>query len=678
MPRLPLLIQVVHHPASSRAAALAEYLRSALSEDPAVPGLRIPVFFTPEDGTGRPPAEGELSPDAEHVFVVVLADDHLNVDATSSDGSRRGWADYVVALHAACQHDPHHRFMPVQLTAAAWPLDARLRDLNFLRAFAFSDPGEQDRFVIRRTVHELCRQLQAQPEVLGEATAPVTLFVSHTKLNLDAPPKVVYSILHYLTATQPVKVWFDSGDIDAGSIFAERIEMGVRDAVLLVVLTDAYASREWCRKEILFAKKHQRPFVVVNALQEREVRSFPYAGNAPVLRWGGEPEAAVDLLLKEALRHLHAQMTLARHMRPGDNIRPSPAELATIVGLSPGSVVLYPDPPLGDEERELTALTGIEIVTPLERYAKEVEKLVLARPVALSLSRSDDARRYGLSPGHLDAACVEISRYLLLAGATMAYAGHLGEGGYTDTLFELVRSHALPGVAPPDRVVNHVAWPLPLTLEDRSRFKHVATFRRMGRPDAITPELHADFVDEPAAFDADGSALHRYAYSCGITAMRQAQTLETCARVVLGGRTGPARNASPDGTTAVRWYIGRIPGVLEEVLESLSASQPIFLLGGFGGCARLVADVIEGEPRKEMSWSYQMEAPHSLGMRGHYEARGGWLDYPAMTDLLREKGYASFNNGLNEAENRELARTRDIDRVVELVLRGLRDIAGRA
>ena len=77
----------------------------------------------------------------------------------------------------------------------------------------------------------------------------------------------------------------DSGDIPAGSRFAEEIEEGVEDSSLLCVLTDNYSTREWCRKEIILAKQHQRPVVVIAAFNRQEVRSFPYLGNLPVLRW---------------------------------------------------------------------------------------------------------------------------------------------------------------------------------------------------------------------------------------------------------------------------------------------------------------------------------------------------------------------------------------------------------
>ena len=53
--KFPLLVQFEFHPASKEAAAAAEYLHEVLNADPAVPGLQIPTFFTPDDGSGEPP-----------------------------------------------------------------------------------------------------------------------------------------------------------------------------------------------------------------------------------------------------------------------------------------------------------------------------------------------------------------------------------------------------------------------------------------------------------------------------------------------------------------------------------------------------------------------------------------------------------------------------------------------
>ena len=60
--------------------------------------------------------------------------------------------------------------------------------------------------------------------------------------------------------------------------------------------------------------------------------------------------------------------------------------------------------------------------------------------------------RCGYDQVHLESAMLELNRYLLLKGATLVYGGHLGSGGYTASLAELVRSHNnLEGVDPVDR-----------------------------------------------------------------------------------------------------------------------------------------------------------------------------------------------------------------------------------
>ena len=85
-----------------------------------------------------------------------------------------------------------------------------------------------------------------------------------------------------------------------------------------------------------------------------------------------------------------------------------------------------------------------------------------------------------------------------------------------------------------------------------------------------------------------------------------------------------------------KWYSSRIPGVVEEALLSLKAGQPLYLLGGFGGAARLVIDLLKGRPRPEFTWDYQKAAPHAEGMRALYDAHGPtWEDYDQMASLFK-------------------------------------------
>jgi SLOG cluster2 len=161
---------------------------------------------------------------------------------------------------------------------------------------------------------------------------------------------------------------------------------------------------------------------------------------------------------------------------------------------------------------------------------------------------------------HLGAALIDISRHLLVRGATLAYGGHLGSTGYTTALFDLVRAHQQQTVmAPVERIVNYAGWPSPLTTQDRAKFRGVATFVRTERP-ADVVGLDPTFVPEPPSYFPADSKERRFAWARGMTLMREQQTKETDARIAIGGKMGPT-------------YSGRIPGVFEEILLSMEAKN---------------------------------------------------------------------------------------------------------
>jgi hypothetical protein len=512
--------------------------------------------------------------------------------------------------------------------------------------------------------------------LLGEqrgAQAPIRVFLSHAKQDIETEPKLLEAVVAHLNATQPVETWIDSGKIEAGKDFAEAIEAGVRDCAVLILATNSYSGRSWCRREVLATKKYARPAVVVDGLLGLDLRSFPYGGNVPVVAWGnGGAPRAVDLLLKEQLRHLHVGRLLDRQKRPKDHVMSVPPELATVVGVPTDATVLYPDPPLGDEELEVLKPLGHRMETPLQRVA--ADRSLAGKKIALSISESDQPERLGLLPDHLDAALLDISRYLLVKGASLAYGGHLGNEGYTIALFDLVRAHKDMSRLPPmERIVNYVGWPLPLTIEQRAKFKEQATFKRTERPagiDTLEPET---FVSEPAFFPASTPA-RRYAWARGMSLMREQQTANIDARIVLGGKVGPTVTATPDCGKILSWYSGRIPGVVEEALLTLQAGRPTYLCGAFGGAAALVIELLQGRVPQEFTWEYQRQAPHAEAMLQLYKDQGiPWQSYEDLALICKGIGVAGLSRGnhLNEDENRELFRTRDIPRLVELLLLGL-------
>jgi hypothetical protein len=584
---------------------------------------------------------------------------------------RQSWAEFVAGLARQCEQG-RHCFLPLQLSEDAWPLHKQLEQTNFLRAHALTI-ADRAPWIERRLVIELCRFTLGQGR--GERV-PVQVFLSHAKQDIDQEPMLFKALTAHLQATQPVEAWIDSGQIETGANFRQRIEDAVGNSAVLVLGTANYSSRPWCRREVLIAKKMGRPMVVIDGLQGLDLRSFPYLGNVPVVSWGSHAETqAVDVLLKEVLRTQYAQLLLAKQMRPDDRILTSPPELLSVIGLAPGTSILYPDPPLGDEEIEVLAPLAHRLQTPLQRAGEA--RALNGKTIAISISESDDIERHGLLPLHLDTVLIEVSRYLLVHGATLAYGGHLGSEGYTVALFDLVAAHQMQSTLPPvERILNYVGWPLPfatLPIQTRASFQRMATYRRTPRPAGIEELDPATFISEPIYFPAD-SPIRRYAWARGMTAMRVQQTAETAARIVVGGKVGPTLTALPEGGKKLSWYSGRIPGVVEEAILTLQVKSPLYLCGAFGGAAALMIDLIEGRTRNEFTWNYQKQAPHAEEMRLLYANRSvEWWDYPEMRQFVASTGIAGLSqaNSLSEDENRELFRTRDLTRLVELLLLGL-------
>ena len=258
------------------------------------------------------------------------------------------------------------------------------------------------------------------------------------------------------------------------------------------------------------------------------------------------------------------------------------------------------------------------------------------------------------------------------------YGGHQGDKGYTQTLFELVRAHhCLVGVERMERIINTRGWPLPYSQDLVAEYSQVARLERIPRPVDLNICPGREIADQVEAnpFSIEPSPETRYCWARGMTAMREAQVVSDsgiAARIILGGKFGSPKEGPGSDE---KWYLGRIPGVLEEVVLSAQAGQPVFLIGAFGGAAALVIDLLEGRERPEATWEYQRRAPHAEGMRELYDQCGQtWWDYPEMVELLRNTGAAGINPLLSEEQNRELFHIRDLSRIIELILAGLGNI----
>lgn len=254
--------------------------------------------------------------------------------------------------------------------------------------------------------------------------------------------------------------------------------------------------------------------------------------------------------------------------------------------------------------------------------------------VAISVSENPDLPALGLSDGHLHSAMESIALQLLAFGYRLAYGGDLRPGGFTRQLFELAsrydRTQQSNGQLP---VVDYLAWPVHHTMSANAKATLTEELDGLAEVVWLSPDgvpLHPECMD-------DSPSDPREPWSECLTSMRRTMLANTSARLVLGGR--------------VEDYRGAMPGIAEETQVALQAKQPVYLLGGFGGCTRDIAE------------SMGLVEPWQPTFR-HWDGRA-WFENNRELDL---------NNGLTADENRQLARTPHIDEAVLLALTGLERI----
>ncbi len=283
----------------------------------------------------------------------------------------------------------------------------------------------------------------------------------------------------------------------------------------------------------------------------------------------------------------------------------------------------------------------------------------LARSVGISVSDSPDLGALGLSDRNLRDAMAQIARKLLACGFSLAYGGDLRQHGFTRLLAELVgryqnhprhagtirhpagnrplhRSYQGPArYAGTIAVTDYLAWPVHISMTSNE----LTAFSAGHEPTVHLVFLTLDGARLPREQRLELSAHepHEDEWTQGLTAMRTVMLADIRARVVLGGR--------------VEGYKGKMPGIAEEMHLSLEAHQPVFVLGGFGGCARDIAETLGlVDP-----WS------------GSREEWSGREDFRRFTS-------DDLHNGLSRNENLALARTPHIEEAVHLVSRGLRQV----
>lgn len=135
---------------------------------------------------------------------------------------------------------------------------------------------------------------------------------------------------------------------------------------MVAIYTDSYSSREWCRHEVMEAKRRNVPMVLVDCLQTVDERIFPYLGNVPGIRMNPDHRDRIDqiasLLLDELFKDFlwRRRIEVFRSSYPRVMFTARPPELISLSDLADDAgdgerSIVYPGPPLGFEEIRLFA-----------------------------------------------------------------------------------------------------------------------------------------------------------------------------------------------------------------------------------------------------------------------------------------------------------------------------------
>jgi hypothetical protein len=362
-------IYIVWHPNFKEGQEIAEALRQHFRRnlfDNISGGVGISVLFR---STGSlecsPPLDIDFS-ECDSTAVVILADDFL-VNDTS-------WSDYLIRLGEQSEKSGFASgVFPVSTSSSALA-NLKLEE-QALRWDKWAGNNEENcKRLIYELTYEFCRLLRylltrlqnptKDEDALESYLRKVQIFLSHSKHDKHGQ-NIALAIRDRLHSGHGLATFFDVHDIPAGIKFHKVLLHQLRVSAVVAIHTDSYSSREWCRKEIIEAKRHNVPLVVADSLSDLDERGFPYLGNVPVVRLEPEDKERMDyviqILLDEVLRDfLWRSKTILAMASPRDGIFfiPRPPELISLASLPPRDqcptpLIVYPDPPLSSEEERL-------------------------------------------------------------------------------------------------------------------------------------------------------------------------------------------------------------------------------------------------------------------------------------------------------------------------------------
>jgi hypothetical protein len=261
--------------------------------------------------------------------------------------------------------------------------------------------------------------------------------------------------------------------------------------------------------------------------------------------------------------------------------------------------------------------------------------------VGLSISRSDDLSRFGLTETHVRMALGEIARAVLVANGRLTYGGHLRPDGYTLFLVQEIerfgrRNRPFTAYIPFSEHRRMSVDQVTGRIREVSVLGSYVFLDPHGAP--INPLVNRTSEAETVETDLERSSL---------TSARSVMASVVDGRVALGGQREGFR--------------GRMPGVIEEAILAVQAETPLYIAGGYGGIAG------------DMAVALGIDSKNWLGLD---VSKSPYLN--ELRSAVADCGWRPTTNGLTEEENQRLAITYRAGEIASLVMTGLNRITRSA
>lgn len=637
--KTPLAIVVAYDMQFTEGLSIYEDLYHLLcrnANEPLVDGLDIPVYFqtNQEDGNIY---DVRKAINADKVVVLLL------VDLCMFNSS--AWANYINEL-VNDEKNGVVKVLPVALCQYAFGINHELGKQQYIRLKNFNIRDCWKEFLIR-FYDDLIRTLCKSEEKLQ-------IFISHTKKDEDRMGiEKANELKAYLRADTKLNSFYDANDILDGYSFGDQITENLKKSLLIILETSTYSDREWCRIEAIVGKENYVPTVVVSLFNGMIPRTFPYLGNTPKIRFDANWDEVICLLLRTALDKYYEERYLENFSQANSKVIPMMPEFINIGKVDGVNQILYPEPPLGNEELEVVKrqFPTITFNTPSQIFA--ASRFLEGKNVAISISESPDSSSLGIGKAMFEDLSVELARHLLVSGAHLVYGGDLRPGGFTELFKDLAYQY---GIYEKDKTLknyftNYLAWPIyiGMTPATQAEYKSCRVHcQKAAIPDTIPVALR-DLMVPPTTVE------NMYYWAESLRAMRQEMESHIDTRIILGGR--------------ITGFKGYMPGLYEEAIYAAKANHPLFLLGGFGGASARLIQLIKGETSSEELFAECCSNHSYQDFVSYLDKEKEEMNFKALDVFSNNMDV--LKNGLSKEDNERLFVTTNVTEIIALILKGL-------